>query len=150
MSILSGQSSTLLWVVDNATSQTITTLGSVVAAGTASVSPAATTTYTLTATNAAGSVTATARVTVTQIPNPNEASFTANPNPSNTPGGAVVLNCQTQTAASITMARLTFLTPNITYTVYPQSTTSYMCMATGENGVTAQKALTVAVGSTIP
>ena len=150
MSILSGQGSTLLWVVDNSTSQTITTLGSVVAAGTASVSPAATTTYTLTATNAAGSVTATATVTVTQIPNPIVVSFTANPNPSNTPGGAVVLNCQTQNAASITMAGLTFLTPNIVYTVYPQATTSYMCIATGENGVTAQKSLTVAVGSTTP
>jgi len=150
MSILSGQSSTLLWVVDNATSQTITTLGSVVAAGSQSVSPAATTTYTLTATNAAGSVTATATVTVTQIPNPIVVSFTASPNPSTTPGGAVVLNCQTQNAASITMAGLTFLTPNITYTVYPQTTTSYMCIATGENGVTAQKSVTVTVGSTAP
>jgi len=150
MSILSGQSSTLLWVVDNSTSQTITTLGTVVAAGTASVSPTATTTYTLTATNAAGSVTATATVTVTQIPNPIVVNFTANPNPSNTPGGPVVLTCQTQNAASITMAGLTFLTPNIVYTVYPQVTTSYMCIATGENGVTAQKSLTVAVGSTAP
>jgi OmpA family/K319L-like, PKD domain len=151
MSILSGQSSTLLWVVDNATSQTITPgPGSVPAAGTISVSPTATTTYTLTATNAAGSVTATATVTVTQIPNPIIVSFTANPNPSNTPGGAVVLNCQTQNAASITMAGLTFLTPNITYTVYPQATTTYMCIATGENGVTAQKSVTVTVGSTTP
>jgi hypothetical protein len=150
MSILSGQSSTLLWVVDNATSQTITTLGTVVAAGSQSVSPTATTTYTLTATNTAGSVTATATVTVTQIPNPIVVNFTANPNPSTTPGGAVVLNCQTQNAASITMAGLTFLTPNITYTVYPQVTTSYMCIATGENGVTAQKSVTVTVGSTTP
>lgn len=150
MSILSGQSSNLLWVVDNATSQTITTLGTVVAAGTQSVSPAATTTYTLTATNQAGSVTATATVTVTQIPNPIIVNFTANPNPSTTPGGAVVLNCQTQNAASITMAGLTFLTPNITYTVYPQATTSYMCIATGENGVTAQKSVTVTVGSSTP
>jgi hypothetical protein len=150
MSILSGQSSTLLWVVDNSTSQTITTLGTVVAAGSQSVSPTATTTYTLTATNAAGSVTATATVTVTQIPNPIIVSFTANPNPSTTPGAAVVLNCQTQNAASITMAGLTFLTPNITYTVYPQATTTYMCIATGENGVTAQKSVTVTVGSTTP
>jgi hypothetical protein len=150
MSILSGQSSTLLWVVDNATTQTITTLGTVVAAGSQSVSPAATITYTLTATNQAGSVTATATVTVTQVPNPIVVNFTATPNPQTTPGGAVVLNCQTQNAASITMAGLTFLTPNITYTVYPQTTTSYMCIATGENGVTAQKSLTVTVGSTAP
>jgi hypothetical protein len=147
LTILSGQSSTLLWVVDNSTSQTITSLGTVVAAGSQSVTPPATTTYTLTATNAAGSVTATATVTVNQIPNPVVVSFTATPNPSTTPGGAVVLNCQTQNAASITMAGLTFLTPNITYTVYPQTTTSYMCIATGENGVTASKSVTVTVGS---
>jgi OmpA family len=150
LTILSGQSSTLLWVVDNSTSQTITTLGTVVAAGSQSVTPTTTTTYTLTATNAAGSVTATATVTVNQIPNPIVVSFTATPNPSTTPGGAVVLNCQTQNAASITMAGLTFLTPNITYTVYPQTTTSYMCIATGENGVTASKSVTVTVGSTTP
>jgi hypothetical protein len=89
-------------------------------------------------------------VTVNQIPNPIIVSFTATPNPQTTPGGAVVLNCQTQNAASITMAGLTFLTPNITYTVYPQTTTSYMCIATGENGVTASKSVTVTVGSTAP
>jgi hypothetical protein len=150
LTILSGQSSTLLWVVDNSTSQTITSLGTVVAAGSQSVTPTATTTYTLTATNAAGSVTATATVTVNQIPNPVIVSFTATPNPSTTPGGPVVLNCQTQNAASITMAGLTFLTPNITYTVYPQTTTSYMCIATGENGVTASKSVTVTVGSAAP
>jgi OmpA family/PKD domain len=150
LTILSGQSSTLLWVVDNSTSQTITTLGTVVAAGSQSVSPTVTTTYTLTATNAAGSSTATATVTVNQIPNPVVVSFTATPNPSTTPGSAVVLNCQTQNAASITMAGLTFLTPNSTYAVYPSTTTSYTCIATGENGVTASKSVTVVVGSTAP
>ena len=150
LQILSGQTSTLLWVVDNSTSQTITTLGTVVAAGSQTVSPTVTTTYTLTATNQAGSVTATATVTVTQIPNPIVVSFTATPNPSTTPGGAVALTCQTQNAASITMAGLTFLTPNITYTVYPQTTTAYTCIATGENGAVASKSVTVTVGSTAP
>jgi hypothetical protein len=148
MSILSGQTSTLLWVVENSTSQTITSLGTVVAAGSQGVSPTATTTYTLTATNQAGSVTATATVTVTQIPNPIIVSFTATPNPSTTPGGPVALTCQTQNTASITMAGLTFIAPNITYTVYPQTTTSYNCIATGENGVTVTKSVTVAVGTT--
>jgi hypothetical protein len=147
LTITSGQSSTLLWVVDNSTSQTITTLGTVVAAGSQSVSPTATTTYTLTATNTAGSVTATATVTVNQIPNPVIVSFTGTPNPSTTPGAGVVLNCQTQNAASINMDGLTFLAPNATYTVYPQTTTSYTCVATGENGATASKSLTVTVGS---
>ncbi len=39
MSILSGQSATLLWVVDNSTSQTITTLGTVVRSGFAECDP---------------------------------------------------------------------------------------------------------------
>ncbi len=150
MSVLSGQSSTLLWVVENSTSQTITSLGTVVAAGSQSVTPTATTTYTLTATNQAGNVTATATVNVTQIPNPVVVSFTATPNPSTAPGSPVALTCQTQNAASITMAGLTFLTPNITYTVYPQTSTAYSCIATGENGVTASKSVTVTVGSTPP
>jgi hypothetical protein len=48
------------------------------------------------------------------------------------------------------MAGLTFLSPNITYTVYPQTTTSYNCIATGENGAVATKSVTVTVGSTPP
>jgi len=150
LSILSGQSTNLLWVVDNATSQTITSLGTVVAAGSQSVSPTATTTYTLTATNNAGSVTATVTITVTQIPNPVIVSFTATPSTSTTPGSPVVLSCSTQNTASITMAGLTFLPPIATYTVYPQSTTSYNCIATGENGVAVTKSVTVTVGSTAP
>jgi hypothetical protein len=45
---------------------------------------------------------------------------------------------------------LTFLSPNITYTVYPQTTTSYNCIATGENGAVTTKSVTVTVGSTPP
>jgi hypothetical protein len=150
ISILSGQSTNLLWVVDNATSQTITSLGTVVAAGSQSVSPTTTTTYTLTATNNAGSVTATVTITVTQIPNPVIVSFTATPNPVSTPGSPVVLACVTQNTASITMAGLTFVPPNSTYTVYPQTTTSYNCIATGQNGVAVSKSVTVTVGSTAP
>jgi outer membrane protein OmpA-like peptidoglycan-associated protein len=63
-SINAGQSSTLQWSVQNATSVSISSLGTVSASGTQSVSPAATTVYTLTATNASGSATKTATVTV--------------------------------------------------------------------------------------
>lgn len=150
LTILSGQSTNLLWVVDNATSETISSLGTVVAAGSQSVSPTATTTYTLTATNTAGSVTATVTITVTQVPNPVIVSFTATPATSTTPGAPVALSCSTQNTASITMAGLTFLPPIATYTVYPQTTTSYNCIATGENGVTVTKSVTVNVGSTAP
>ena len=63
-SINAGQSSTLQWSVQNATSVSISSIGTVAASGTRSVSPTVTTVYTLTATNAAGSATSTATVTV--------------------------------------------------------------------------------------
>jgi hypothetical protein len=62
--INAGQSSTLQWSVQNADSVTISTLGTVPASGTRSVSPTVTTVYTLTATNTAGTATRTATVTV--------------------------------------------------------------------------------------
>jgi hypothetical protein len=63
-SINSGQSSTLTWTVTNATSVSISSIGTVALSGTRSVSPVTTTVYTLTATNAAGNATQTATVTV--------------------------------------------------------------------------------------
>jgi hypothetical protein len=59
-----GQSSTLQWSVTNADTVSITSLGTVAASGSRSVSPTATTSYVLTATNSAGSVTRTATVEV--------------------------------------------------------------------------------------
>jgi len=64
LSISLGGSSTLSWDVTNATSVSITDLGSVSAAGSQSVSPTTTTTYTLTATNATGSASRSVTVTV--------------------------------------------------------------------------------------
>jgi K319L-like, PKD domain/OmpA family len=63
-SINAGQSSTLAWSVQNADSVSISSLGTVPASGTRSVSPTATTVYTLTATNKSGSTTRTVTVTV--------------------------------------------------------------------------------------
>ena len=62
--INAGQSSTLAWSVTNADSVSISSLGTVAASGSRSVSPTATTVYTLTATNASGSTTKTATITV--------------------------------------------------------------------------------------
>jgi hypothetical protein len=63
--ILSGQSSTLAWVVNNATSVTIDNgIGVVASSGSIEVSPAGTTTYTLSATGPGGTRTRTATVTL--------------------------------------------------------------------------------------
>jgi hypothetical protein len=62
--INAGQNSTLQWSTQNATSVSISSIGTVAASGTNSVSPTVTTVYTLTASNATGSTTSTATVTV--------------------------------------------------------------------------------------
>jgi len=62
--INAGQNSTLQWATQNATSVSISSIGSVAASGTSNVSPTVTTVYTLTASNATGSTTKTATVTV--------------------------------------------------------------------------------------
>ena len=71
LSIQAGGTSTLLWLVENADTVTITpVLGNVSRADTRDVQPAQTTEYTLTATNKFGSVAARATVTVIPIPLP--------------------------------------------------------------------------------
>jgi hypothetical protein len=143
--ISSGQSSNLLWLVENATTVSITTLGNVSLSGTQSVSPAATTTYVLTATNATGSSTANATVNVTVIPGPMITSFTATPPTSPSPGSPVVLSCQATNVASITMAGILFLPGTATYKVYPTVDTTYTCIATGTNGKTVSQTVDVKV-----
>jgi hypothetical protein len=151
LTINAGQSSTLSWTVENATDVQISTIGKVNLVGTQSVTPAATITYTLTATNASGSVTAQTTVTVNAVAAPPTiTSFTATPSTSPSPGSPVVLSCQTQNATSINMAGNTFQPPNATATVNPTATTTYTCIATGANGQTASKDVTVTVGGVNP
>jgi len=69
--IESGQSVTLSWTSENATSLDLQPgVGAVQSSGSTSVSPTESTTYTLTATGSGGTATATARVTVTSAPPP--------------------------------------------------------------------------------
>ncbi len=141
-----GQSSTLTWNVQNATSVSISpTLGSVSVAGSQAVTPTATTVYTLTATNAAGTSTATTTVNVVVSAPPIITSFTATPNPSPAPATAVLLNCQTQGASSVTMAGILFLPGTSEYYEHPTQNTTYTCIATGPGGQTATQSVTVTV-----
>ena len=69
--IESGQSVTLSWTSENATSLDLQPgIGAVQSSGSTSVSPTESTTYTLTATGPGGTATSTARVTVTAPPPP--------------------------------------------------------------------------------
>jgi len=86
--INSGQTSTLVWAVQNATNVSIApSRTSVSLTGSQVVSPTATTTYTLTATNAAAGDASTSNRE--RDPAAVITSFTANPNPSPSPGSAV-------------------------------------------------------------
>jgi hypothetical protein len=143
--IMAGQSSTLVWAVDNATTVSINNgVGnSLSLGGTQSVSPATTTTYTLTATNAAGSVTSTTTVNVS--PAVTITSFTASPNPSPSSGASVTLTCQAANAASVTLNGTNTNGNSATVNVAPLATTTYTCIATAASGQTAQQSLTVTV-----
>lgn len=67
--INAGQSTTLIWKTDYATSVTIDQLGTVDPSGSSTVTPGQSTTYRLVAKNDTGTQEATARVTVTPAPN---------------------------------------------------------------------------------
>jgi uncharacterized cupredoxin-like copper-binding protein len=151
-SITAGQSSTLNWVVQNATTVTITpTLGSVSAtSGTSSVTPAATTTYTLTATGPGGTVNATVTVTVGAVAagNPQIVRFEANP-VTIAPGQQSTLSWTTTGAATVSISGLGNEPLNGSATVTPAQTTTYTLTATSSDGhaVTAPVTVTVAPGA---
>jgi len=159
--INTGQSSMLSWQVTNATTVSISpTLGSVAASGSSGVTPPQTTTYTLTASNQFGSVTASVTVVVNTAPPPpppNQppviTSFTANPPMSPSPGSPVVLNCQATGVRAINGILISGYAPvdqNGNLTVYPQQTTTYVCLAINTIGQEATKTLTVPVGTPPP
>ena len=137
LTIAQDSSSTLLWVTEGAKTVTIDQgVGQVDVAGTANVTPAATTTYTLTATNSFGSTTAQVTITVTTAvvtPPPTITSFTGNPNPSPQPGAPVVLSCIAQNAKTVVISGVGPVDTNGNLTVNPQVTTTYVCVATSSN-----------------
>ena len=143
--INSGQSSTLAWLVTNADSVSITTLGSVALAGSQAVSPTVTTTYVLTATKSGVSTTAQATVTVNGTGGglPVIAAFTANP-ASITAGQISNLSWTTQNATTVSISQVGAVVPNGSVAVSPVTTTTYTLTATNATGsVTAQATVTV-------
>lgn len=143
-SISSGQSSTLLWQIDNADSAEIAGIGSVNARnGSTSVAPTQTTTYTLTAHNRSGSVTATATVTVAAQPQAVIVAFQANP-ASITSGQSSTLTWVTQNADQVSISSLGAVALNGATSVSPTQTTTYTLTASNKLGqVTASVTVTV-------
>jgi hypothetical protein len=128
MEILPGESSTLIWEVDNATEVTIAGLGRVDLRGSSAVSPSDTATYTLTATNAQGQVTAQAVVTVAKPVR--ILDFVAEP--SRIRGGdPVTLKWQTENALEVYITGVGKVPANGSIVVKPLATTSYTLLAYG-------------------
>ena len=152
-----GGSSTLNWVVQNATSVTISPgPGSVNAtSGSVSVTPTATTTYTLTATGPAGTVpvNATTIVTVSAVPpgNPQIIRYDASPLTIST-GQSSTLSWTTTGASAVNISGLGSEPLNGSASVSPTTTTTYTLTATSSDGhaVTAPITVTVTPTTTIP
>jgi len=145
-SIAPGQTSTLTWVVQGATSVTIQPgLGDVSLTGSSTVSPAQTTTYTLTAVGPSGTVNATTTVTVNgsgaQI-----LRFEASPLTIQS-GQQSTLSWATSGATTVSISGVGAVTPNGSTTVSPAQTTTYVLSASSADGKTVTASVTVTVGS---
>jgi hypothetical protein len=144
--INSGDSSTLVWSVENASSISITGVGNVSKDGTSSVTPTQTTTYTLTAQGQGGTVTATATVTVAAVV-PQQVRilrFYANPTNINS-GDAATLIWSVENATSVQISGIGTVSKDGSSSVTPTQTTTYTLTAQGPGGpVTANATVTVA------
>jgi hypothetical protein len=151
-SISAGQSSTLLWVLQGATSATIQPgIGSINPnSGSVSVSPGVTTTYTLTATGASGTTTQSVTVTVGAAGSPQIVRFAADPN-SIPAGGTVTLSWSTSNASTVSISpNVGTVTANGSTTVSPAATTTYTLTATNSAGSVTATATVTVTGSSIP
>jgi hypothetical protein len=137
-----GASSVLSWVVQNATTVNVSTIGTVGLTGSHTISPAATTSYTITASNANGTVSATTTLTV--ITSVQIISFTATPS-TVLSGGLSILVCETKGAVSVNVNGITFNTPTAVESVHVPQTFTYNCTATAADGETASAQTTVTV-----
>jgi hypothetical protein len=151
--ITAGQSAQLTWLVQGATSISISNgVGSVAGSGSTTVNPATTTTYTLTAVAPAGNVTATATVTVNPVAsgNPQIVRFEASPR-SIQPGQQSTLSWTTNGAATVSISSVGAVTLNGSTTVSPAQTTTYTLTATASDGKTVSSPITVTVATgTVP
>jgi hypothetical protein len=146
--ISAGQSSQICWQVTNATSISISNIGSNLGANACqSVTPSATTTYTLTATNPSGTTSGNVTVTVGLL---QILSFNANPSFSPAYGGPVTLSWTTQGATSVVLIAgglppISNLSVNGSYTDHPTSDQTYTLTAYGPGGQTQSAVISVFV-----
>ena len=149
-SITPGATAVLSWTSNNATSVSITGIGSFAASGSVNVTPKGTTTYTATATGPGGKTTASAVVTVTDsAPPPPTIVFNANP-ASIQQGSSSTLSWTTTNANSVDISGLGSFAANGSTDVTPTETTTYTATAEGEAGTANASTTVVVVGPGIP
>lgn len=148
--IIEGESATLSWRVEQgATEVTISGLGPQTLAGTARVTPTATTTYILTARGSGGE--ATASVTVKVLPPVRIISFTANPSTLAKPGDTAKLTWETSGAAEVTLTGAGSVSATGSLDVKPSQTTTYTLTARNSRStVTSSVTVTVNPGTQPP
>lgn len=133
-----GQPVTLVWSSTNATSASLTNVGSVTTAGSQIVYPSVTTTYILTVTSGSG-LTSTCQTTVnvgstSGVPSCSITAGTTNQNP----GSPVTLSWNSTNASSATLTNIGSVSTNGSQVVYPSVTTTYTLTVTNYQGQTAQ------------
>jgi hypothetical protein len=145
-----GQPSTLSWVIDNATSATITPgIGSVdPRTGSVSVTPTQTTTYTLAATGPSGTINSTVTVTAgaATAGNPQIIRYEANP-VTITVGQQATLSWTTSGASTASISGVGTVPVNGSTTVSPTTTTTYTLTATSADGRSVTSPVTVVVSA---
>jgi len=149
LSIQPGQSTTLTWATNGASTVSISpNVGNVAVNGSTPVSPKQTTTYTLTATSSDGkSVTSPVTVIVAPGQIPQVAAFTANPAVISA-GQSSKLCWQVVNATQIAITGVgTGLNANDCATVTPSTTTTYTLTASNASGQ-IQANVTITVGAT--
>lgn len=147
MDITSGERSTLDWLVENATTVNISTLGSVGLQGNTGIAPTQNTLYTLTATNAQGTVSSTIGINVRPappVPTPGPAitNCVANPVEVANPGDQASISF---TATNFTVVTLNGLGVSNPVIVRPNTTTTYTLIAYNAKNETARCDVTVRV-----
>ncbi len=152
--ITAGQTSTLSWNVENATTVDISGIGEVPAQGTRAVQPTSSATFVITARNAAGVVQANAPITV----NPGNGGPGNQTNPAPviggcqaTPasGGGFTINYFSQNATAVTFSpAVAGAGLNGPVTVNPTATTTYTLTAAGSENRSATCTVTVTITPT--
>ena len=143
--VASGASTMLSWSTTNATSVSVSGLGTFPATGSVKVTPSVTTTYTATATGPGGTSQSKALVSVTTSAQKPTLTFSAQPS-SIAAGSSAALSWTSSNATSVSIAGLGTFSASGSVNVTPTATATYTATASGTGG-TAASSTTVTVTS---